>query len=367
MRDGGGNEEFDPDDIHTFLTFINYGDILNKDVNINLKKITIVKDDSEQYYFKYPSSPKINSIGKILITDKDQLLIFNKDGKFVKNIYKRGEGPGELLNILGVWPGKDHFVVFNSSPGKMLVYNYKGTLMNEVYFKKNIYKSKFFSYSGNKYYFTEEEYENTQRGTIILDTKVKLFTINEEGKFLGYQIPWISKKYYLGKRTVMNLSFIQYGTEDNNLYYVASTGLYQLYKLDLFHKEINILIKKDYPKINIRKEWRKFTHPFTYKVQKKYARNTLDDILKIRVDNGKIWLFTSTFNEQNVVKVDVYDKSGTLKGVIDFPMPKSLHLAKLSYLPLTFYKDQLWIFEDLESEGFSLVGYQIQNIPSWAK
>lgn len=349
------------------LIFITGILVFGESNRIILKNTFSIHDNPVRYFFKYPKNPVRNNKGYIIIEDNEQLLIFDPEGKFVRNVYKKGEGPGEIKSIIGTWADDEDLKVFNSSPGKMMVFSYQGDLLREVYYKKNLYKADLLTSFDNKFYFTEEEYRNTKKGIVVINTVVKLFSLGTDGRFLGYEDVGFFKKYYLSPGVVMNMHFIQYGTENNKTFYLANNGLYDLKCLNLGTGEIKTLLKKDYVRVNIKKRWRKFTHPETYKTRIKYYRNVLDDILKIRVLNDKIWLFTSTFDEQNIIKVDVYDTMGSFKGSLDFPLPQNLHLVKLSYLPLTFYKDSLLIFENLESEGLSLIFYQIQNIPTWAR
>jgi len=332
-----------------------------------LKENFVIEEDPDHYYFKSPSNPVINEDGYLIVSDENQILVFDPERKFVGNIYKAGEGPGEIKGLAGIWPGKYTIFVFSKSPGKMILFNYQADFLKEIFLPRNLYKSTFLNFFNNKFYFTEEEYRNTQKGIAVMNTIVRLFSFDMNGNFQGYNKVQFPKKYYLGPRTVMNMHFIQYGTDNSGRFYLANNGSYELKYFDLMKDEIKPLLRGTYTRVPIKNEWRKFTHPRTHGDRKKYIRNFLDDILRIRVYKDKIWLFTSKFNEKNIVNVDVYSKNGEYQGSMEFPMPGSLHLVKLSYLPLTFNGDDLLIFVNDEYKGLHLACYKILNIPPMAR
>lgn len=63
---------------------------------LQLKEIWRITDDGGQFYFKHPYGLEIAPDGRIFLKDEAQLLRFGPDGKFKKNLYKEGQGPGEI-------------------------------------------------------------------------------------------------------------------------------------------------------------------------------------------------------------------------------------------------------------------------------
>ncbi|NTV81123.1 MAG: hypothetical protein HGA24_06845, partial [Candidatus Aminicenantes bacterium] len=63
---------------------------------IALKESWRITDESGEFYFKVPSSLKIANDGSIFIRDIGQFLKFRPDGTFLKNLFKQGQGPGEV-------------------------------------------------------------------------------------------------------------------------------------------------------------------------------------------------------------------------------------------------------------------------------
>jgi hypothetical protein len=61
-----------------------------------LQQVWRISDEAGGYYFKRPSNLAVTSKGHLFIKDEKQLLHFDPDGRFVKNLYKEGQGPGEI-------------------------------------------------------------------------------------------------------------------------------------------------------------------------------------------------------------------------------------------------------------------------------
>lgn len=56
-----------------------------------------ITDEAGGFYFKYPRDLRVADDGSIFLADTEQLIRFSPEGKFLKNLYKKGQGPGELV------------------------------------------------------------------------------------------------------------------------------------------------------------------------------------------------------------------------------------------------------------------------------
>ena len=55
-----------------------------------------ITDDGGEFYFQFPYDLQVADGGSIFLADRKELLKFSPDGKFLKNLYKKGQGPGEI-------------------------------------------------------------------------------------------------------------------------------------------------------------------------------------------------------------------------------------------------------------------------------
>lgn len=64
-----------------------------------LTEVWRITDDSGEFYLKNPRELRIAEEGSILLHDSDQLLKFSPEGKFVRSLLKKGQGPGEISDL----------------------------------------------------------------------------------------------------------------------------------------------------------------------------------------------------------------------------------------------------------------------------
>ena len=63
---------------------------------LQLAEVWKITDDGGEFYFQFPYDLQVADGGSIFLADRKELLKFSPDGKFLKNLYKKGQGPGEI-------------------------------------------------------------------------------------------------------------------------------------------------------------------------------------------------------------------------------------------------------------------------------
>jgi hypothetical protein len=70
-----------------------------------------ISDESGNFYFKFPNQLQFTDDGTVFVADEKELLRFAPDGRFVKNIFKQGQGPGEIGDDFSYFVrGQDLFI-----------------------------------------------------------------------------------------------------------------------------------------------------------------------------------------------------------------------------------------------------------------
>lgn len=67
----------------------------------------------------------------IVVNDYDKIMLFNKDGKFLRRIGTKGQGPGEFVNIYCVTVDFEKELLFVGCSGKLICYDFDSCLINE--------------------------------------------------------------------------------------------------------------------------------------------------------------------------------------------------------------------------------------------
>lgn len=99
---------------------------------VKLEEVMRIEDTGEDYFFKNPSVIRVSPRGDLFIQDRqEQALQFDAQGRFVRNLFKKGQGPGELTTLNDIWASQGHLFLIGS-PRKILVFDHRGNLVNEI-------------------------------------------------------------------------------------------------------------------------------------------------------------------------------------------------------------------------------------------
>ena len=60
---------------------------------VRLEEVLQIEDSGDAFYFQAPYNLKIGPGGSIFVQDTGQLLQFDREGRFIRNFYKKGQGP----------------------------------------------------------------------------------------------------------------------------------------------------------------------------------------------------------------------------------------------------------------------------------
>jgi hypothetical protein len=342
-----------------------------------LKEQFRIQDDGSTFFFKFPGHPVVDERGFVFVSDKDQALMFSPDGEFLKNLFSRGQGPNEMTDVNGIWPSKEHIIVSNRNPHKLIRFDRGGTPKKEVRVSEQVGFAELFTYYKGRFYYFKEAFRKTKNKAVYLDIKVRLLSVDPESGAAAVEKLWFPKKYFvMNTNWVMNVYFVQTGLAGDCGAFISYNGDYDIHRLDLGAMSLTPLVKKEnYKKVKIKEAWKKILKPVRFphygpsgKEYRLFERKALDDVQRIWINGDKIWILTSTFDEKTrLVRVDVYDFNGVYKGFFRLPMPGGIHLFEMSYTRMSFCRGRLYIFETNEDGDLELACYRLLNIPAWAR
>ena len=98
---------------------------------LNLHQVLRIEDVQADYYLKSPRDIQIASDGSLFVVDEDQLLKFDANGQFIKNLYKKGQGPGELEGISDLIISDDALIILQGQPNKIMLMSHDGEFIRE--------------------------------------------------------------------------------------------------------------------------------------------------------------------------------------------------------------------------------------------
>jgi hypothetical protein len=353
------------------------GDIhgIDKAPVVVLEESWRIVDQPGAFYFSSPEPPQIDERGFVWVADEGQLLLFSPQGKFIRNFFKKGQGPGELSDLAGFIPESDRVLVFNRNPNKMIVLGREGDVLQEASMPSALGYARLLGGRKGRFFFFREYFQSTGGQAVFLDVPVRLLSAGPGDAEARTEGPWFPKRHFVRDTIYLkNVNFVQIAGADEATFFIAYNGGYDIRLLDLGRMEISPFISRDYRKVKIRPEWKtpkdKFRAPsqtLSGSEVKVFEHETLDDVLKIWVMGGKIWVLTSTFEEaKRLARVDVYDLKADFLGSVMLPVPRGLEWMRLSYAPLTLHDNGVYVLAPTETEALELVRYSLSGLPSWA-
>ncbi len=341
---------------------------------VQLEEIWRIDDSGEDFYFKYSTQPNVNHRGEIFIINQEQLLHFSPDGKFIRNLYQPGQGPGEMNNLNGVFFDGADTVAWSCWPHKLLRFSPGGKLKQEIKIPENMGCGWLLSKYNSRLYVIKEVFTSTKNKAVFLDKIVKLFSTSPGDKGARFENISFPRRYFCRNNTsVKNVHFLQYCRWDERTVFIAYGGKYLIHRLDLETLKMSAFIKKVYQKIPFKEEWNKILSPFRFesdgptgKEYKTFQYEHLDDIVRIWRNGNHLWLLTSTFDENSRrVRVDIYDAEGKEKGRVLLQMPGGFELVRLSWHGMNLRNGKLYIFESNRDGDLELVCYGLKGVPRW--
>lgn len=317
---------------------------------LKLKEVMRIRDGRE-FFFSGPIGLKIGPHGNIYVQEYKKLYQFSPGGKYLKNLYKKGEGPGELNDNLNEFLLKDNnIILWSSNMNKLIRMDYDQNLIEDIRPKQMYFY--LLAYFNHKYFLTKGVYPKRDGKSGIKQQGMKLFTEDAQGQVQETALDFptqISVKYRDRGVGVMTLTRVQSFTDMEKEIYLFHTPEYMVKVLDLEKVEINRSFRRQYHRVKKEKK-----SDFDPEYQ--------NDIYWLLLPPGQVWVVTSTFDKEKGLLVDVFTREG--KYLDNFYLP--ILGAKRNdwiYAPMTWADGHLYVIERGEDELFSVVKYALQESP----
>jgi hypothetical protein len=274
---------------------------------IALSEVWRITDESGEFYFKYPHNLKIAEDGSIFLADTEQFLKFSADGKFLGNLYKRGQGPGEIVSEFYYHlRGRDLFVQDMDS-GRLWRADLEGRFQETINLADQDYRG-FVAALPDGFLFLKTAWpppnERTGKLMEILYTVAFVDPNGSERRDVATFRP----RTFLGPSTGMGWDpGITELSPDRTLLYAVHSRDYVVELIDLASGQPVRRIRRTYTKVahveaESELDFRKATG-----APKKEFESDVDELFPIE---GGLWVATSTDDKAKGRLVDVFDKDG---------------------------------------------------------
>lgn len=104
----------------------------------NIDDVIAESDTDERFIFKRISDLEVDSRGNIYLLDDDRILQYGPDGKFIKTVGRKGQGPGEYDFPCKLFVDQGDNLYVNDQGQSLSVYDEAGTFVELIRFKFTI-------------------------------------------------------------------------------------------------------------------------------------------------------------------------------------------------------------------------------------
>jgi len=327
--------------------------------------LAISDEGTSAYYFKYPYSLRMGPAGSLVLRDRDQILWFNKDGKFLHNLFKKGQGPGEMQ-----YPGDclfvgERVVVYSGNEKKLVYFDRNGKFEKELSFASQDNSLILLHHLPGTYYFKAAEFPRTSGDPKIVETPQTIVALRESDGSLKPLSSFAAKVYVVtsggggGSITIASLITAPF---ENNLLALTHTEEYLIKIYDMAADRVIREFRRAYDRVKSepltdeqKKRYININGKFYYPPERKFQ----NDIRNVLTRDGLIWVVTSTKDKAKGVLLDIFDENGVYRDCFWLKLREPALASILAPGRCALDGDSLWIVEQAEDETFAIKKYRV--------
>lgn len=317
---------------------------------LNIQEELRITDEGGDFYFKYLTNVKVAPDGTIFVYDREQLLRFDENGKFMHNFFIKGQGPGEL-NIVRNYTFKDGtLIVFNRNPYKMVWFDFNGELLNDVRIYDVLGSLRFQFLKDDTFYFFASDIPGSDGKTTIMNVPQTLITLDQLGKKEKELTSFNIKVFRAGGAWAGMSRLISVPYKKRYLF-ISHT---REYLVNLYDTETQMTLR------SFTRKYKRVKPPKDHRFGGIYGRDGkrigppipefLDDISELFMFKDLLWVRTSTEDKEKGYLIDVFNFDG--KFVDSFYLNIDGRL-------ISTHEDFIFVRESDEDENIQIVKYRI--------
>jgi len=327
---------------------------------ILLEGVIRIRDDGEKIIFRNPQGLSLSEDGSIFFVDYPYLYKYGKDGQFIFQALKQGQGPGECYGGVYFFMG-NRIRVQAGNPPKVIDYDLDGKYIKEI--KTNIISLLYFlKYVEGKIYGIRDEihYSNDIWKEGFIESPFTLYEISEDFQKLKkiYDFP---VKHYIKQRNWSRRTMVGWTVYDH-YFFALHTAEYRIVKLDLRIGRIERIFKRRYVRLKAKEG--EVEQDIYNPVPKQNLPPPFDyafDIMWFHVFKNSLWVLTSTTKDNNAKPlIDVFDMEGNYidNFYLQFPSNNKTHWIVNAILS----DDGFILIPEQSEDGFiSIAKYRIKD------
>ena len=275
-----------------------------------------ITDQPEFFYFRSPGDIKISQDGHIYIADffGNNFIRFSPKGEFLKNLYKKGEGPGEIRQHFSYSLSLNYIYIFDNIKRKIIVFDHEGKFLSEFKLETGGYNDFLGIYKDWLVFIKDVWPPPIDRKTSHLHEILrKIIRLSKDGK-TSEENYLFSHKIFLVAPSLSKIplgipfDILENGSSfggggmswdpfdsvldaNSGYLYVSCTREYMIHVLDLNKREVIRSFKRKYNRVRHEMSQEEEDYIKKYNAPRKKFE---EDIKRLHLYRGLLWVETST-------------------------------------------------------------------------
>jgi hypothetical protein len=329
--------------------------------------VSISDEGTSDYYFEWPRGLRAAPGGSLLLTDEAQLLEFRADGRFVRNLFKKGQGPGEMPYSGTCLATEKNIVVYSGYPSKLVYFSPSGQYEKETAVRAEGRTSlSLIGYQAGRFYFEAGEFPRTTGDPDFVDNPRTIVTVSEPDSTIHLLSTFVTRAWVVtspggggGMFDITNLIAVPF--QKNFLALIHTED----YLIKIYDPEADKVVKefrrtyarvKGEPLTETEKKGGVILNGQHYTRPERKLEN---DVKNVLARDGQIWAVTSTRDKAKGILIDVFDGDGIYRDCFWLKLPEPALGSILSPGQCALDGEFLWVVERAEDETFSIKKYQV--------
>ncbi len=316
---------------------------------LKLKEVWRITDEAGKFFLKWPSALQIAGDGSVLLADEGELLKFSSEGKFLQNLYKEGQGPGEIASNFIYSIGAGKIYVWDTGSAKLFWTDLDGRLIHQTGLTGG-WHSDFLGVWGDGFLFIDQVPPPvSEQNDKLFDFPLNLNWVSSDGA-KSRNLHVFKTKIFLTprSRTTWDGSFFAFSPDSGRIY-ASCAREYLIEVFDCGKERPLQAFKREYRSVPYKEKGWENSFYKTYNVPKIRIER---DIEKIFVAGKNLWVQTSTKDAAKGSLFDLFNENGRFIDSFYIGLGRTLMACR---------EGDLFIQEKNPDETYRIVKYRIEK------
>ncbi len=276
---------------------------------LKLQEELRITDKSGEFFLQYPGEIKMAPDGSYFFYDREQLIHLDKKGNFIRNFFRKGQGPGELNYVSHFIVLENTLIVHNNYPNKIVWFDHQGELIKELSLQTMGSRADLQLYLDGKFYLLKSGIPSRPEKPEVLEIPYMLIEVSEKTNEQRELISFPLKALVAGGAWASGCSVLSVPYPDRYLF-ISHTQEYMVHLYDCESQSLLCHFNRSYKRIKRPKGEGGAAIIIEGKRHEPPGSEYLNDINGLFMYEDNLWVRTSQKDEKKGILFDVFNLEG---------------------------------------------------------